>query len=82
VACGTAYHAGLVGRYILEAICGIPTSVDVSSEFRYRDLLIDSDTLVIAISQSGETADTLAGVREAKSKAHWCFPFVMSWVQP
>ncbi|MBI5145435.1 MAG: glutamine--fructose-6-phosphate transaminase (isomerizing) [Candidatus Omnitrophica bacterium] len=67
VACGTAYHAGLVGKYILESICAIPTLVDVSSEFRYRDLLINSDTLVIAISQSGETADTLAGVREAKN---------------
>lgn len=66
VACGTAYHAGVVGKYILESICSIPTAVDVSSEFRYRDLLIDQDTLVIAISQSGETADTLAGVRQAK----------------
>jgi len=68
VACGTAYHAGLVGKYILESICAIPTSVDVSSEFRYRDLLIDRDTLLIAISQSGETADTLAAVREARKK--------------
>ncbi|MFH1457646.1 MAG: glutamine--fructose-6-phosphate transaminase (isomerizing) [Candidatus Omnitrophota bacterium] len=68
VACGTAYHAGLVGKYILESICAIPTAVEVSSEFRYRDLLIDKDTLVIAISQSGETADTLAGVREAKKR--------------
>lgn len=68
VACGTAYHAGLVGKYILEAICGIPTSVDVSSEFRYRNLLIGKETLVIAISQSGETADTLAGAREAKKR--------------
>ncbi len=66
VACGTAYHAGLVGKYILESICAVPTAVEVSSEFRYRDLLIDEDTLVIAISQSGETADTLAGVSEAK----------------
>ena len=66
VACGTAYHAGLIGKYILESVCAIPTSVDVSSEFRYRDLLIDKETLVIAISQSGETADTLAGVRQAK----------------
>ena len=66
VACGTAYHAGLVGKYILEAVCNIPTAVDVSSEFRYRDLLIGPDTLIIAISQSGETADTLAGVREAR----------------
>lgn len=68
VACGTAYHAGLVGKYILEAICAIPTSVDVSSEFRYRNLLINPQTLVIAISQSGETADTLAGVGEAKKQ--------------
>ncbi|MDD5729957.1 MAG: glutamine--fructose-6-phosphate transaminase (isomerizing), partial [Candidatus Omnitrophica bacterium] len=66
VACGTAYHAGLVGKYILESVCGIPVAVDVSSEFRYRNLLIDEHTLVIAISQSGETADTLAGVRQAK----------------
>ncbi|MFH1398442.1 MAG: glutamine--fructose-6-phosphate transaminase (isomerizing) [Candidatus Omnitrophota bacterium] len=66
VACGTAYHAGMVGKYILESVCAIPTQVDVSSEFRYRDLLIDKNTLVIAISQSGETADTLAGIRQAK----------------
>ncbi len=68
VACGTAYHAGLVGKYILESLCKIPISIDVSSEFRYRDLLVDADTLVLAISQSGETADTLAGVREAKKR--------------
>jgi glucosamine--fructose-6-phosphate aminotransferase (isomerizing) len=68
VACGTAYHAGLVGKYILENICAIPTSIDVSSEFRYRDLLINKDTLVVAVSQSGETADTLAGVREARKR--------------
>ncbi|MCX5715078.1 MAG: glutamine--fructose-6-phosphate transaminase (isomerizing), partial [Candidatus Omnitrophica bacterium] len=66
VACGTAYHAGLVGKYILESVCEIPAYVDVSSEFRYRKLLINNDTLVIAISQSGETADTLAGIRQAK----------------
>ncbi|MCG8431738.1 MAG: glutamine--fructose-6-phosphate transaminase (isomerizing) [Candidatus Omnitrophica bacterium] len=66
VACGTAYHAGMVGKYVLESLCGIPTSVDVSSEFRYRSLLIGRDTLVIPISQSGETADTLAGLREAQ----------------
>ncbi|MFA5005363.1 MAG: glutamine--fructose-6-phosphate transaminase (isomerizing), partial [Candidatus Omnitrophota bacterium] len=68
VACGTAYHAGLVGKYVLETLCGVPTYIDVSSEFRYRDLLIDKSTLVLAISQSGETADTLAGVREAKKR--------------
>ena len=66
VACGTAYHAGLVGKYILEQLCGIPVNVEVSSEFRYRNLVIDENTLVIAISQSGETADTLASVRQAK----------------
>jgi len=66
VACGTAYHAGLVGKYAIESLCGVPISVDVSSEFRYRKLLVGPDTLVIAISQSGETADTLAGIREAK----------------
>jgi glucosamine--fructose-6-phosphate aminotransferase (isomerizing) len=64
VACGTAYHAGLVGKYVLESLCKIPTAVEVSSEFRYRELLIGAETLVIAISQSGETADTLAGVRQ------------------
>jgi len=68
VACGTAYHAGLVGKYIIESICSLPVVVDVSSEFRYRSLLIDQDTLVIAISQSGETADTLAGIREARKR--------------
>ncbi|MBP7216149.1 MAG: glutamine--fructose-6-phosphate transaminase (isomerizing) [Candidatus Omnitrophica bacterium] len=66
VACGTAYHAGMVGKYIIESVCAIPVAVDVSSEFRYRDVLINKNTLVIAISQSGETADTLAGVKEAK----------------
>jgi glucosamine--fructose-6-phosphate aminotransferase (isomerizing) len=70
VACGTAYHAGLVGKYVLESFCQLPTQIDVSSEFRYRDLLLSPETLVIAISQSGETADTLAGVREAKR--HGC----------
>jgi len=68
VACGTAYHAGMVGKYILESLCDLPVSVDVSSEFRYRDLLAGPDTLVVAISQSGETADTLAGAREAKKR--------------
>ncbi len=68
VACGTAYHAGLCGKYILENLCRKPVSLDFASEFRYRDPLIDKNTLVIAISQSGETADTLAAVREAKKK--------------
>lgn len=68
IACGTAYHAGLVGKYVLESVCALPANIDVSSEFRYRDLLIGPETLVIAISQSGETADTLAGVREARKR--------------
>jgi glucosamine--fructose-6-phosphate aminotransferase (isomerizing) len=68
VACGTAYHAGLVGKYIIELLVRLPVWVDLSSEFRYRDPLVGKDTLVIAVSQSGETADTLAAVREAKKK--------------
>lgn len=68
VACGTAYHAGLVGKSIFESLLRIPVEVDIASEFRYREPLVDEDTLVIVISQSGETADTLAALREAKSK--------------
>lgn len=67
-ACGTAYHAGLVGRLLLERIARIPVEVDLASEFRYRDPVIDEGTLVMAVTQSGETADTLAGVREAKRR--------------
>ena len=68
VACGTAYHAGMTGKYILEKYTRIPVWVDTSSEFRYRDPLVDKKTLVIVISQSGETADTLAALREAKKR--------------
>ncbi len=68
VACGTAYHAGMVGKYLIERIARLPVSVDVSSEFRYRSPILDKNTLVISVSQSGETADTLAAVREAKQK--------------
>ena len=68
VACGTAYHASLVGKYVIEKLAGIPVSVDAASEFRYRDPIVDKNTLIIAVSQSGETADTLAAVREAKAK--------------
>lgn len=68
IACGTASHAGLIGKYIFERLVGIPAEMDVASEFRYRDPIIDENTLVFAISQSGETADTLAAVREAKRK--------------
>ncbi|MBI5554387.1 MAG: glutamine--fructose-6-phosphate transaminase (isomerizing) [Elusimicrobia bacterium] len=68
VACGTSYHAGLVGKYLFEDYLRIPSEVDMASEFRYRNPIIDCQTLVIVISQSGETADTLAGLREAKTK--------------
>ncbi len=68
VACGTAYHAGLVGKYLIEDFANIPVWADLSSEFRYRKPIIKDNTLVIAISQSGETADTLAAVKEAKQK--------------
>ena len=68
VACGTAYHAGLVGKMAIEKLAKIPTDVELASEFRYNEPLLDKDTLVIAISQSGETADTLAGLRLAKEK--------------
>ncbi|MGI6212254.1 MAG: glutamine--fructose-6-phosphate transaminase (isomerizing) [Anaerovoracaceae bacterium] len=68
VACGTAYHAGLVGKYLIEKWARIPVEVDVASEFRYRDPFVDDKTLFIAISQSGETLDTLMSLREAKSK--------------
>jgi glucosamine--fructose-6-phosphate aminotransferase (isomerizing) len=65
IACGTSYHAGLVAKQLIEAWARIPVDIDVSSEFRYRDPIVDARTLVVAITQSGETADTLAGVREA-----------------
>ncbi|MFH1201482.1 MAG: glutamine--fructose-6-phosphate transaminase (isomerizing) [Candidatus Omnitrophota bacterium] len=68
LACGTAYHAGLVAKYVIEKLTDIPVWVDFSSEFRYRGLSLKKNTLVIAISQSGETADTLAAVKEAQSK--------------
>ena len=68
IACGTSYHAGLVGEYMLEEYAGIPTDVEYGSEFRYRKPILDKDTAIIAISQSGETADTLAAIKEAKRK--------------
>ena len=67
-ACGTASYAGRVGEYMLEEYAGIPTEVDIASEFRYRKPILSKNTLLIAVSQSGETADTLAAVREAKEK--------------
>lgn len=68
VACGTAYHAGLVGKNVIEKLARIPVEVDIASEFRYRDPIITNKTLIIVISQSGETADTLAVLRDGKKK--------------
>jgi glucosamine--fructose-6-phosphate aminotransferase (isomerizing) len=67
-ACGSAYNAGVVAKYVIERLCRISVEVDLASEFRYKDAIIDEKTLVILISQSGETADTIAAMREAKSK--------------
>jgi len=66
--CGTSWHAGLVGEYLIENLCGIPVEVEYASEFRYRNPILRKNDVVIAISQSGETADTLAAVQEAKQK--------------
>ncbi len=68
VACGSAYHAGVTGKYVLESLARIPVEVDVASEFRYRDPILEEGSMVIVISQSGETADTLAALRESKAK--------------
>ena len=68
VACGTSWHAGMVAKYFFEKICRIPVEIDIASEFRYRNPIIDKNTLTLLISQSGETADTLAGLREAKEQ--------------
>lgn len=68
VACGSAYHAGVTGKYVLEGMARIPVEVDLASEFRYRNPILDEKTLVIIISQSGETADSLAALREAKER--------------
>lgn len=68
IACGSAYHAGVVGKYVFEETLRIPTEVDLASEFRYRNPIVDKNTLAIVISQSGETADTLAALKEAKSR--------------
>ena len=67
-ACGTSWHAGLIGKYLLEEYAGIPVYVEYASEFRYRRTIIDNETIVIAISQSGETADTLAAIKKAKEQ--------------
>ncbi len=70
VACGSAYHTGVTAKYILEGLCRIPVEVDVASEFRYRNPILEEGSMVIVISQSGETADTLAALREAKARGH------------
>ncbi len=68
VACGTSYHAGLLGKYAIESIAGLPVSVEIGSEFRYSSAQLGPDTLIVAISQSGETADTIAAVKDAAKK--------------
>ena len=68
VACGSAYHAGVTGKYVIEGLARIPVEVDLASEFRYRDPILEEGAMVVVISQSGETADTLAALREAKSR--------------
>ena len=71
VACGSAYHSGLVGKYAIERWCRLPVQVEMASEFRYRDPVLGRNTLVIAVSQSGETADTLEAVRHARAQRAW-----------
>jgi glucosamine--fructose-6-phosphate aminotransferase (isomerizing) len=73
VACGTSWHAGLVAEYLFEEFARIPTEVEYASEFRYRDPIIQKGDIVIAISQSGETADTLAAIELAKEKGAYIF---------
>ncbi len=70
VACGTSYHAGQVARYWIESLAGLPCSVEIASEYRYREPVVPPDTLFVTLSQSGETADTLAALREAKNKPY------------
>ena len=72
VACGTSVYAGRVGKYMIETLARIPVEVDYASEFRYRDPLVDKRTVVLAITQSGETVDTLAAMEEARRKAPSC----------
>ncbi len=85
VACGTSYHAGVVAQYFIEQICRIPARVEIASEYRYRNPVVPENALFVSVSQSGETADTLAALRHAKRanylatlaicnvpKARWC----------
>lgn len=73
VACGTSWHAALIGKHLIESFCRIPVEVEYASEFRYRDPVIDSNDVVIAISQSGETADTLAAVELARNRGAFIY---------
>ncbi|KTC92065.1 glutamine--fructose-6-phosphate transaminase (isomerizing) [Legionella cincinnatiensis] len=70
VACGTSYHAGMVAKYWLESLAGLPTQVEIASEYRYREVVVPKDSLFITISQSGETADTLAALQKAKNMSY------------
>ncbi len=76
VACGSAYHVGIVGKYVIEELTRIPVDVDIASEYRYRNPIITDKTLVVVISQSGETADTIAALREAKKQGAKIFGIV------
>ena len=71
IACGSSYHSGLIGKYAIERWCRLPVHVELASEFRYRDPVVGRNTLVVAVSQSGETADTLEAVRHARSQKAW-----------
>ena len=75
-ACGSAYHAGVVGKYVIEALCRVSVEVELASELRYRDPIIDGHTLLIVVSQSGETADTIAAMRECMARGAKCLAIV------
>ncbi len=79
VACGSAYHTGVTSKYVFEGLARIPVEVDLASEFRYRDPILDEGSLVIVISQSGETADTLAALRESRARGAVCWGSSMWW---
>ena len=81
-ACGSAYYAGCAGKYALERICRIPVEVELASELRYREPLIDEHTLLIVISQSGETADTIAALKECRAKGATTLAVVNVVVSP
>ncbi len=74
--CGSAYHAGVVGKYVIESLCRLPVEIDVASELRYREPIVDAHTLLIVISQSGETADTIAALRQCKAMGAYALAVV------